>query len=102
MMEPCYGQLQVTAIKSQPYLHVAAIRRQVKSDTLGIYERHQQSHVMLWHKISQDCRPNIWYVNIYCQHVLPDNSRLPIKRVPNTKHRSPLLQLPLVSSHDMC
>ena len=34
-VESYYWQLQATASKSQLYLHVAAVRRQVKSETLG-------------------------------------------------------------------
>ena len=52
-VESYYWQLQATATKSQLYLHVAAARRQVKSETLGHYKSHQQSHVMLWHKLPQ-------------------------------------------------
>ena len=48
-VESYYWQLQATATKSQLYLHVAAARRLVKSETLGNSRSHQQSHVMMWH-----------------------------------------------------
>ena len=50
-VESYYWQLQATATKSQLYLHVAAARRQVKSETLDSSRSHQQPHVMLWHKL---------------------------------------------------
>ena len=56
LLESYYWQLQATAVKSQLYLHVAAVRRQVKSETLGNYRSHQQSHVMLWHILPQSWR----------------------------------------------
>ena len=67
-VESYYWQLQATAFKSQLYLHVAAARRQVKSKTLGNYRSHQQSHVMLWHKLPQE---HVQYYNSACMHLLP-------------------------------
>ena len=52
-VESYYWQLQATAGKSQLYLHVAAVRRQVNSETPGKYGSHQQSHATLWHKLPQ-------------------------------------------------
>ena len=50
-VESYYWQLPAIAVKCRLNLHVAAVRRQVKSGTLGSYGSHQQSHVMLWHKL---------------------------------------------------